>query len=102
MIKRLIAASLSREGEVKFNAYFALSTLLNHLPHLKTSLNAKGLASFIITQTDIKKNCGGKTSEIQAYSIGKVLIIKALNPLFIDNIEIINHLIELCGEFPDL
>ena len=102
MIKRLINATLSRDGDTKFNAYFALSTLLTYIPSLKTSIKVSALWQFILVQTNIKKNCGGKPSEIQAYAIGKILIIKALYALFVDNTGIIGHLVDLFTQFVEL
>lgn len=75
--------------------------MLNYLPHLKNKINSVFLADYILTQTDVKKNCGGKPSEIQAYVIGKILIAKALNQLLADNASIINHLIELISQYPE-
>jgi transcriptional regulator of acetoin/glycerol metabolism len=62
VIKRLINATLSREGDIKFNAYFALSTLTAYLPALKERINAGVLADYILSQTNINKHCGGKPS----------------------------------------
>ena len=62
VLKRLINATLSREGDIKFNAYFALSTLLLHVPDLKNRINQVVLADYIISQTSINKHCGGKPS----------------------------------------
>lgn len=80
VIKRFISGCLSREGDIKFNSYLALSTLLIQFP-LKNELSGLALTHYILTQTDIKKHCGGKSSETQAYVIGKVLIVKALKSI---------------------
>ena len=39
---------------------------------------------------------------MQAYSIGKVLIVKALHKLLVDNVNIINKMIDLNTRYPDL
>ena len=62
VIKRLINATLSREGDIKFNAYFALLTLTSHLPTIRSRINSGVLADYILSQTNINKNCGGKPS----------------------------------------
>ena len=98
VVKRLITTTLARDGNIKFNAYFALSTLLTFASHLKESINVESLQRFIFNETDIKENCGGKFSEIQAYVSGKILIFKALKVFFVDNLIIINHLSQLFGE----
>lgn len=101
VIKRFISGCLSKEGDIKFNSYFALSTLLLQFP-LSRQTNIGAVVEFVLTQSDIKKNCGGKSSEIQAYAVGKILIVKALGSLLQNNLEIINHLIELSTEHQDL
>lgn len=101
MLKRLINASLARDVDIKFNAYLALVAMMTYLPNLKATLNTHSLGEFILAQSDIKKQCVGKVSEVQAYVTGKILVFKALSELFVDNIVIISHLVELNGEYPE-
>lgn len=56
---------------------------------------------FISVQTNHKKHCGGKSSEIEAYIIGKLLIIKSLRLVLAGNLEVTTHLIELLKDFPE-
>lgn len=50
--------------------------------------------------SDYKKHCEGKTSEIEAYIVGKLLIFKALRKVFTSHLNSINHLINVLTEFP--
>ena len=52
---------------------------MTYLPHLKSTLKAHSLGEYVLTQSNIQKQCGGKPSEIQAYVTGKVLIFKAFH-----------------------
>jgi hypothetical protein len=96
VLKRLLGAILSKEPDIKFNAYL---TLLALAPHLK-AVRTEALYEHIYALSNYKKHCEGKATEIEAYVIGKVLIFKALKQVFASNLNTINHLITVLTEFP--
>jgi hypothetical protein len=102
VVKRLISATLARDGGIKFNAYLALSSCTQFVPALMATIDVQVLVDFILAQSSIKKHCEGKASDIQAYAVGKILIFRALRPLLLDNIAVVNHLVELTPQFPEL
>lgn len=97
LLRRFITACLARDPNIKFNAHLVLSLIAKQLP----SLNSPAILQFVLAQANHKRHCGGKTIEIQAFVIGKILILRSLRSRIVSTPELIGHLVELTKEFSE-
>ena len=98
VLTRLASACLSSDPDIKFAASIALEAVAPHLSGLKV----RPLLEYVLAQSDYKKHCGGKPSEVEAYAVGRILIVRTLLRVFRNNPEIISSLSVLAGAFPAL
>ena len=97
VLQRLISACLSSDPEIKFNSYLALQVIAQQTTAL---LKVAPVLQYVLAQSDYKKHCGGKIREIEAYAIGRILVVKAFESLFRNNPDVIQNLLSLAQQFP--
>jgi hypothetical protein len=65
---------MSKDPAIKFNSCLALELIARHNI---IGIDKPALVSFILEATD-HKHSGGKKTEIEAFTIGKIIVAKAL------------------------
>jgi hypothetical protein len=64
-------------------------------------VKTEALYEHIASISNYKKHCEGKTTEVEAYVVGKILAVKALKSIFASNLNVINHFTDLLSKFPE-